>query len=208
MDTTSFAKELLDNYIYHKERLVNEARDERSSRKGLLNAPRLRSMVRPRIEKMASLIQDWGVSAPIVMDAVFAWAIYNRHPDGPMPNMLASAKYITSALSHYLQLPYEVVLDKRCVNLFLERKDFEFSRMSAELDRAGITDLSTATSYPVEMRYLMAVLRFDRDAVFYMAQELLALMGKDRRVRMWMEHRGVKYESVASSFNKRKSKMS
>lgn len=190
---------LLDNYIYQKAKLLEDA-----GHHGKLDERRLRSLMLPRIEKMASVVHDWDVQPDILMEAIFDWAKFNKHPDGPMPNMLFSSKYLTKALSNYLQVPYEVVVDKRSAKLFLERRDFEFTRMRQELERAGVTDVTTATSYPVEVRYLIAVHRMDMESMFYMAQELLAMMSADRRVTKWLAHRGVLYERVAAQFNKRK----
>lgn len=190
---------LLDNYIYQKAKLLEDA-----GHHGKLDERRLRSLMLPRIEKMASVVHDWDVTPDILMEAIFDWAKFNKHPDGPMPNMLFSSKYLTKALSNYLQVPYEVVVDKRSAKLFLERRDYEFTRMRQELERAGVTDVTTATSYPVEVRYLIAVHRLNTEAMFYMAQELLAMMSADRRVTKWLAHRGVLYERVAAQFNKRK----
>jgi len=190
---------LLDNYIYQKAKLLEDA-----GHHGKLDERRLRSLMLPRIDKMASVVHDWDVQPDILMEAIFDWAKFNKHPDGPMPNMLFSSKYLTKALSNYLQVPYEVVVDKRSAKLFLERRDFEFTRMRQELERAGVTDVTTATSYPVEVRYLIAVHRMDMESMFYMAQELLAMMSADRRVTKWLAHRGVLYERVAAQFNKRK----
>ncbi len=190
---------LLDHYVYQREELVRKAGGE-----SRLNRGRLESLMRPRLEKMADLIEDWDVQPDVVMTAAFAWAKYNRHAGGPMPNMLHSSKYLANALSHYLQVPYEVVMEKRASSAFLERMNYEFGRFRDELNAAGVTDLVTATSYPIEVRYLMAVLKLDGDAMFYMAQELLEVMGRDRRISMWMEHRGVKYDVVAEKFNRRK----
>lgn len=199
MTDESLIQELLDHYVYQKEQLVEAAGGKVS-----LNRGRITSLMRPRIERMAELVHDWDVKPSVLMTAVFAWAKRNKHPDGPMPNMLFSVKYLTSALSNYLQVPYEVVMEKRSISAFLGRMDYEFDRFRDELDKAGVTDLVTATSYPVETRYLMAVMRLDSNAMFFMAQELLERMTQDQRVSFWLEHRGVKYEAVASHFNKRK----
>jgi len=192
---------LLSNYIYQKKELL-----ERAGHRGVLDTDRLESLMRPRIAKMAAVIEDWDIQPDIIMAAVFDWARRNRHPDGPMPNMLASTKYLMKALSNYMQIPYEVVADKRCKAMFLENRDFEYKRFKKELDGAGVTDLSSATSYPVEVRYLMALTKFDFDACFYMAQELLGCMKSDKRILMWLEHRGVTYEGVAKHFNETKKK--
>jgi len=190
---------LLDNYVYQKLRLLEDA-----GHQGKLDERRLRALMLPRIEKMAGVTRDWDVTPDILMEAVFDWARLNKHPDGPMPNMLFSVKYLTKALSNYLQVPYEVVMEKRSHTLFMQRRDFEFTRTMQELKRAGVTDVTTATSYPVEVRYLIAINRGDMQSAFYMAQEVLGRMAADRRVTRWLAHRGVKYELVAAQFNKRK----
>ena len=190
---------LLTQYVYQKELLIKAAGGE-----GRLNRDRLKSLMRPRLERMAAVIQDWDVKPEVIMTSVFAWAKYNKHQDGPMPNMLFSVKYLTTALSNYLQVPYEVVMEKRSISAFLDRMDYEFHRFRSELERAGVTDLVTATSYPVETRYLMAVLNLDWDSVFFLSQELLETMTRDKRICLWLEHRGVRYETVAEKFNKRK----
>jgi hypothetical protein len=199
MNNEALVNDLLTQYVYQKEKLVEEA-----GGKGQLNRDRLKSLMRPRIERMAEVVQDWDVKPEVVMTAVFAWAKRNKHPDGPMPNMLFSVKYLTSAISNYLQVPYEVVMEKRSLSAFLERMDYEFERFRRELDGAGVTDLVTATSYPVDVRYLMAIMHLDWDSAFFMAQELLEVMTRDKRVSLWLAHRGVHYEAVASHFNKRK----
>ena len=195
-------EELLTNYVYQKVKLLEDA-----GMQGGINTDRMRELVRPRIDKMLQVVKDWNLRPDVVMDAVFAWAKYNRHPDGPMPNMLYSQTYIAKALSNYLQVPYAVVMEKRSMKLFFERMDFEFDRFRKELERAGVTDLSSATSYPLETRYLMAVGKLDWDDAFYMAQELLELMRKDPKVDLWLRHRGVTYEAVAKLFNKRKKQL-
>jgi len=85
-----------------------------------------------------------------------------------MPTMLYSVKYLTSAISYYLQVPYEVVMEKRSHEAFLSRMDREFDRFRSELESAGVTDLITATSYPVETRYVLAITTLDWEAVFYL----------------------------------------
>lgn len=202
MGDPALTQALLDNYVYQKERLL-----ERAGACGHYNLARAAELQRHRIEKMADVVGDWNVTPDILMASVFEHAVRNRHPDGPMPNMLGSEKYIAKALSNFLQVPYEVVMEKRSTGLFLERRDFEYGRMRADLDRAGVDDLTSATSYPVEFRYIMAVSRIDLDEAFMMAEETLEKMAADGRVSMWMGHRGASYEKVAAAFNRRMKKI-
>ncbi len=189
--------DLLANYVHQKELLLEDAKCA-----GMLNKERLMTLMRPRIEQMAAVVHDWDIRPDMLMAAVFGWAKKNRHPDGPMPNMLLSVKYLTKALGDYLQVPYEAVVGKRSMKIFLERKDYEFRVAEAELKFVGITDLVTATSYPVEYRCLMALRKLDWDSVALMAPEVLEAASKDRRIRLWLDHRGVTYEKLAAIFNR------
>lgn len=200
-DHDSLVEELLSQYAYQRSELIR-----RAGGKATLDIQRLKDLHRPNVCKMASVVRDWNVRPSVVMAAVFDWAAKNKHPNGPFPNLLGSAKYLTQALSHYLQVPYEVIVEHRGTSAFLERMDDEFVRLREELERAGVTDLVSATSYPVEFRYLLSVTRFDRRAVFFLAQETLSAMTRDRRVEMWLNHRGVRYEAVARQFNQMKEK--
>jgi hypothetical protein len=195
----SLIEELLDSYAYYKQKAISDAGGS-----SVVNKTRLKDFARPRIEKMAEIVENWDIEPGVVMGAVFAWAKYNKHFDGPMPNMLGSAKYLTTALSRYLQVPYEVVVERGGKTAFLERMDSEYQKLQGELESAGVTDLVTATAYPVEVRYLMALNKLDWNSVFFLSQDLLETMSKDRRVCLWLEYKGVRYEKVAAHFNKQK----
>lgn len=189
-------EELLKCYVYQKVRLLEE-----SGLQGHVDTDRLRDLAVDRIKKMAPIVDEFHVRPDIAMEAVFSFAIRQKHPDGPMPNMLGSKSYIAKALSHYMQVPYAVVMERRSDKLFISKRDFAYDETEREMDQAGITDLATATSYPVECRYLMAINRGDWDAVFYISQELLSAMESDSRVSHWMAHKGVTYTSAAKVFN-------
>lgn len=191
--------ELLKQYVHHRVELVRL-----SGSKAHVDTVRLKSLSRASMEKMAAVIADWDVTPDVVMSAAFALARRNKHPSGPLPNMLGSVKYLTNALSNYLQVPYEVVAERRGMASFLERMDDEFSKFRENMDRVGVTDLVSATSYPVELRYLLAVMRLDRNAMFMLAPELLQTMSDDRRIELWLSSRGVRYEAVARQFNKQR----
>lgn len=197
----NLTQDLLNNYVYQKSLLLEEAGVQ-----GALNEERLHILMRPRIEKMAAVIEDWDVRPDIIMAAVFGWAKRNRHPDGPMPNMLASPKYLMKALGDYLQVPFEAVSERRCMSVFMERKDFLYDQSKRELEKAGVTDLVTATTYPVEFRCLMALSKLDWEAVGYLAEETLIAISADRRVAMWLARKGVTYERLAKIFNNWKKK--
>lgn len=187
---------LVDNYVHQKSQLL-----ERAGFAGKMNHIRVASLIRPRAKKMAPIIRGWSVAPDVAMEAVFEWARHNKHPDGPLPSLLTSEKYLAKALGHYLQVPYEVVMQKRSQRLFMERMDFECERMRKEFAKAGVTDLVTASSYPVEFRYLVSVHRGDRESMFWLAPDLLKKMEGDARTTSWLRSRGIKHEHVAAQFN-------
>lgn len=201
MDHDNVVEDLLNQYAYQKERLMEQA-----GCPGVLRLDRLRVTARPRMEKLAHLIHNWDVTPELIMAAAFALAKKEKHPDGPMPNVLCSEKYLTRALSEFLQVPFAAVAQKRSLRVFLERKDFDFEQCCKELDAAGVTDLVTATVYPLEYRCLLAAMRLQKTALHFLTPEVLERMRNDRRVSMWLEHRGVKYVTLANSFNKNKNK--
>lgn len=199
MPDPQLVSSLMDYYVVHKDKLHRDA-----GGRGYVDYKRLSVMVKPKIEKMAEVIDGWDVKPDVIMAAVFSWALYNKHPDGPMPNMLGSSKYLTKALSHYLQVPYDVVVDRKCMALFLEKMDYEHAKFRAEIEHAGITKLVNATSYPVASRYVTALNQGDLHSAFLMSEELLRIMDEDRRIVCWLVHRGITYENVAKMFNKLK----
>jgi len=200
-DHDALVEELLSQYAYQRSELIR-----RAGGKATLDVRRLKDLYRPHVVKMAAVVRDWNIRPDVIMAAVFDCAVKNKHPNGPFPNLLSSVKYLNQALSHYLQVPYETVSASHGVTAFLDRMDFEFGRVREELEKAGVTDLASATSYPVEVRYLLAVTKMDRRAMFFLAQEALSAMTRDHRVSMWLNHRGVRYEAVARLFNNMKEK--
>lgn len=202
MEKDELVQQLLDNYLYQKEEAYKKAGGRRA-----IDMDRAAAVNRPRMEKLAEVVGHWDVSPDVLMDAVFAYSRSNRHYDGPMPNMLLSAKYLTKALAFYLQVPTDAIVDRRFKEIFLERMDYDYEEKKKELEDAGVTDLLSVTSYPVEIRYVMALGKLDTKTMFYLSQELLQRMGDDKRVKMWMDHRGVSYDQVAKFFNSRRKKL-
>jgi hypothetical protein len=193
-------EELLGHYVYHKQRLLDAA-----GVRGQLDVGVVRELMRPRLEKMADAVVELDIDPGVAMEAAFALARRNRHPDGPMPNMLGSVKYLSKALSNYLEVPYEAVMERRSKHIFLAKMSESFERFAESIERSGV-DLVMATSYPTDVLYLMAVKRADWESVYQLSPALLEDLAKDRRRRMWMEHMGASYEAVAKLFNNMRKK--
>ena len=191
------AKRLTDEYLYQKELIL-----ERAGVRSGVDRERLRAIVEPRMTRMAEIVRDWDVTPAILMAAVFSLAKRERHPDGPMPSLLVSQKYLVRALSLYLDVPTAAVLERRSLRHYFDRQDAAF----LAFEEMAPSDLVTDTQHPAVFRYLLALLRFDTDTMYFIAPELLQDLAADSRTRAWAERRGVRHDAVARLFNNRKRK--
>jgi hypothetical protein len=69
------------------------------------------------------------------------------------------------------------------------------------MDQPG-RDIYMMVSAPVEFRFAFAAGKFDRYAMKMMAPQLLELMARERKTAMWLQTKGLKYETIANAFNK------
>lgn len=153
------------------------------------------------MEKLAELVKDWDVDPGLVIEAAFAQARRNKHPDGPLPNMMLSVKWLSKALSLHLELPWEVIAEKRSSSVLIEKLDEEYEKMLPEMLRCG-DDIHMMNSYPVEFRFVVVATRtFNRFSMKQMAPSLLALMAGNRKVCVWLESKGLTYGGIAKAFN-------
>jgi hypothetical protein len=151
--------------------------------------------------KMEAVVQDWDVDPALVIEAAFAWARRNRHSDGPMPNMLSSAKYLSKALSFHLELPFEAIAERRSTLVTMSKIEEDYIRLKPAMLATGV-DVHMMNSFPVEFRFALAATEtLDKFSMKQMAPSVLELMSANRKVAMWMNTKGLKYESIAKAFN-------
>ena len=187
---------LTDHFIHQKEKLL-----ARAGSRTEVNRSRMNVTLRPHMEKVALLVQDWDIDPGLLIEAAFAWARRNKHPDGPLPTMLVSVKYLSKAISYHLELPFEVVAEKRSTKVLLDKIEEDYQRTMPALDRHG-RDIYMMASAPVEFRFAFAAGKFDRYAMKMMAPQLLELLASDRKTAMWLQTKGLRYETIANAFNK------
>ena len=187
---------LTDHFILQKEKLL-----ARAGSRTQVNRERMNATLRPHMEKVALLVQDWDIDPGLLIEAAFAWARRNKHPDGPLPTMLVSVKYLSKAISNHLELPFEVVAEKRSTQVLLDKLEEAYQRSLPALERAGV-DVDMVVSAPVEFRFAFAAGKFDRNAMKMMAPQLLELMARDRKTAMWLQTKGLTYANIANAFNK------
>ena len=187
---------LTDHFILQKEKLL-----ARAGSRTQVNRERMNATLRPHMEKVALLVQDWDIDPGLLIEAAFVWARRNKHPDGPLPTMLVSVKYLSKAISNHLELPFEVVAEKRSTKVLMDKIEEDYQRTLPSLERAG-KDVYLLSSAPVEFRFAFAAGKFDRNAMKMMAPQLLELMARDRKTAMWLQTKGLTYENIANAFNK------
>ena len=187
---------LIDHFIHQKEKLL-----ARAGSRTEVNRQRMNVTLRPHMEKVALLVQDWDIDPGLLIEAAFAWARRNKHPDGPLPTMLVSVKYLSKAISHHLELPFEVVAEKRSTKVLLDKIEEDYQRTLPSLESSG-KDVYMMSSAPVEFRFAFAAGKFDRYAMKMMAPQLLELMARDRKTAMWLQTKGLTYANIANAFNK------
>ena len=148
------------------------------------------------LDRLARMVEGWGLPPETVVEAIFTWAVKKlRHPQGPMPTQVGSYKYASAAVSDYLQLrrPLHGVV----LMIVMARIDDRWNAFLASVSKSG--DPVGITGAPVSFRWLAAkLLGADFNEV---GQELLADMERDSITRLWLEQRGVTYETVADDYN-------
>lgn len=194
---TDITQKLVSSFIHQKERLM-----ERSGVRMKLNWERMSLTLAPHMEKVATIVAEWDIDPGVLIEAAFAWAKKNRHPDGPLPTMLTSVKYLTNALCWHLELPREAIIEKRCNKTILTKLDEAFDQTVESLKDSAVP-LSFLSSYPVEHRYYLAICRLERDEIKQLAPQVLERLANDKLAAMWLASRGIKYEGVAATFNKK-----
>jgi hypothetical protein len=143
------------------------------------------------------------VEPSTIIEAAFAWAKRNRHPDGPMIQMLANRKYLLNALSYHLEVPKEAIMERRCKATILERMDDAFMDTCARAMQTDV-DLEMQVALPVEHRYVMAMHGGYTYSAKLMAPQVLDRLkgGANPLLRYWLAQRGYPYEAIAEHFNK------
>lgn len=197
---TDEASNLLTHYLYQKLKLL-----ERAGKKDLQTPDwqKAAQVYGHHMEKVADIIRNWDIEPGLLMEACFAWARKNRHANGPLPNMLTSQKYLTNALMYHLEIPYEVLQDRKVLDHLMADLDGSFEQTAAAIAGRSADEILTLTSYPLEHRVLMAWNATPRQdlVILHLAPELLARIAGDRRLDLWTRRHRMSYEDLAAYYN-------
>ena len=186
------AEELLLEFVWQKADLARSA--------GVKNTPmpnwnRCVHIWGKHMEPIAKLVEDWNIPPAIIMQAAFDQAKRNRHPDGPQMTMLKSEKYLTQALAMHLELPVAAIRERRGMTIIMEIMDKEFH------DVIFPPDLLLFTVESPCFRYVEARRRGEELVAAALAQNVLQRVSEDRRMDVWLSHRGFPYMEIAKHYN-------
>lgn len=189
----AIADELLLEFLHQKKQLADKAGVKNTS---VPDWPRAVHIWGKHMTDMASIVQDWNIDPAIVMQAAFDQAKRNRHPDGPQVTMLKSDKYLTNALSMYLDLPVAAIREKRGQTILMEILDKEFDSVKFPEDLLGFTVENPC------FRYVEARRRQEEITAVMLARDVLRRITEDRRMDKWLEHRGFPYLDIAKHYHR------
>jgi hypothetical protein len=189
---TNLAEELLLEFVWQKTDLARSA--------GVKNTPlpnwnRAIRIWGNHMEAIAKLVTDWNIPPAIIMQAAFDRAKRDRHPDGPQMTMLKSDKYLTQALSVHLELPVAAIRERRGMEIVVETMNQEFAEVLFPPDLLGFTIESPC------FRYVEARRRGEEIVAAALAQAVLKRVSEDRRMDVWLSHRGFPYMEIAKHYN-------
>jgi hypothetical protein len=189
---------LLACFIHQKQELLRRAG---SSRKAVADWDTAKRLYGYTMEKMAAVTDWWDFTPEILMEAVFAWAHKCKHPNGPMPNMLGSTKYLTTALSYHLNLPNEVIADRKGFETMMQNYDAAYEESVEKLKQLPVDSVIQATFLPAVFRYVYLMKHGASNQSKWLAQEVLLAAGGDERLKAWMHRSGYSYASVSDHLN-------
>lgn len=174
----------------------------------------------------AVLLADrWNVDPDVFMEAAFSWASKLRQPDGPFPQLLGSAKYMTKALQHHLQLPYEVIVEGRSRADLVRRlnEDYEEHKITLKRsceslrERGGMIEDLTLLPGVDPVHLLMFVMEvvdgmpttdtdedYARRIVAHFIPAALPRIEKSKTVALWVQDKGHSYQGLADFYNENK----
>lgn len=190
--------DLLSCFIWQKQQLLKEAG---SDRKAVADWETAKRFYGSAMEKMAVAVRNWDVTPDILMSAAFAWARKCRHFSGPHPNMLASTKFLTQALSFYLEVPKEIVEEMKSMERLMSKYDEAFQEHREAIATLAPEQLIVATSVPATFRYIVLRQAGSDKYARMLAAEVLDVLFRDARLRQWAARQGYAYDDIAAHFN-------
>jgi len=194
------------HYYMHEKNLIREAHGLSPLRGDTAN--RQRPAVSKKMDELAAHCKHRNVDPYLWVKACFVYAKSQRHPDGPMINMLASPNYAAKAISHYLNIPIGVVWEKSKTSALVEKREEAFQKNRAFLLKSlgaktilpiHVSELSMLHSVPAVDRLLVGILY---PATWqWLSEQVMDEVEEDVVLQKWLESKGWPYEKLAERHN-------
>jgi len=179
------AQKLAEAYAAHK---IGEI-EKGGGRPGAVNWERLAGIMRPHMEKVVTITDEWNIPDQVLVRAIFQRAAAMRQYGGPHNNVLTSRKFLTQAVADYFGIPYEAVTGRVCMENMLKKTWDDYRSLLPGMLAEGAA-IVFSTSIPVEFRMLVVLTVGRKDLAGQMLRELVDALGNDSRVGLWLEDAG------------------
>lgn len=144
------AEELMGHYMLRKKILY----DRHNIKRKLPGWNQAVGLWGALMNQMGEVVDQNHWAPGVVMEAAFARARRDRHPDGPFGNSLKSEKYLMGALSMHLDIPLEAVREGASREALVEKIDRETRKNLREMRDAPSADTAA------NMAWFMPHVRF------------------------------------------------
>lgn len=149
---------------------------------------------------LAEMCEKWVADPKVLVDAAWSYAKASRCPDGPMPNMLGSEKYIRKAVAHYLQLPSEAATHQLSRDYVAQR--------ALNFHKEQVVDIRKCLKDGGDIRFLTSVPALNRfiylgDLNFLRANaaDIMREVESDPKTEILAECLGWSYKNLARAIN-------
>lgn len=201
-DIKKLTDDLIDAWVYYK----NWSIKRMGGKEGTLSRERARALYGERLSQLAETLAKWDIAPKVAIAAMWGQALADKHLQGPYPNVIASPNYLRRALSRYIGVPIEVVVEKtsrRHITATIE-EDY-MSRLLDMKKHADANPLSFSMAVSTPACFRLMVLLYNpavrRDDLGALAVDALAETDADARMAVWLESRGISFDKLAGLAN-------
>lgn len=194
--------ELLTCWVYYKMKSL-----ERAGAKAVVDMDRARALYGEKLADLARAIAGWDVPPRVAMAAMWAQAAADKHTQGPFANALGSPNYMRRALSRYLGIPLEAVIEQTNRTVMVGKIEADYvARLPGMMQYFATRGaVATAMLTTVPACYRLMYLRHQSGAtpteMSSLALDALAEVDTDARMMSWLESRGMSFDSLAAVAN-------
>lgn len=197
---TELPGKLLEAWLYQKSLVMKRA----GLAPTLMQWDRAVALFGDKMEKLASLVESWDVPAGLLMEAVFTAARKKGHSQGPFINQLLGDRFLRQSLADLLDVPMEIVMKKITRSEVIAAIERDYLSCCPSLQEIALADefgMLCATSYSPSYRFYLAVASGSKADIRALAVDTVNEIESDYRMLLWLESRGIFFDTVAKAAN-------